>query len=167
MKNNNFVGMNDSGKRTKLKYVLKSRTDGYLTDVELETVINSVKLSRQYAIKLYFDANEFEKQLTLPKMCTGEVILGLAILGTKGEQGKLLDKTQPAVVLRFVRKSSLEHQILIFIPEGRKKMEQKSEQAMVLCNGECVGEKIICDHIIYTEKMLYCDLQYQEDKNGK
>ena len=55
MMNTDFTSYSERKKRSKLKTVLKSKTHNYLTGKELETVMEAVKVSKQYAIKLYFD----------------------------------------------------------------------------------------------------------------
>lgn len=164
MTNNNFTNLDEEEKKKKLKNVLKSRTRGYLTESELETVMQSVKVNRQYAIKLFFKAEEFRRTLTLPKMCGGEIILGSARLGLRGKIGALQDETQPVVAIVRIRTKTLENQIRIFIPENRtKKSGSDAVLPMVLCDGQCMAEKKICEHIKYGRKVLYCDLVAEKE----
>ncbi len=158
MENNTFTILDSEGKRKKLKNVLKSRTQGYLTEAELDRVMQSVKINRQYVIRLFFKPAEFRKTLTLPKMSKGEVVFGCARLGLKGRVGVLENDAYPVAIITMIRTRRLENQICIYIPENRVKKNKSKEQATVLCDGECVKEKWICEHIQYGKKNLYCDL---------
>ncbi len=158
MENNNFTILDREDKKKKLKNVLKSRTQGYLTDAELDRVMQSVKINRQYVIRLFFKAAEFRKTLTLPKMSKGEVVFGYARLGLKGKVGVLEDDAYPVVTIVMIRTKRLENRICIYIPENRVKKNKMKDQVAVFCDGECVKEKWICEHIQYNKKNLQCDL---------
>ncbi len=159
MENNVFKILNGEEKRKKLKNVLKGRTQGYLTEAELEKIMQSVKISRQYVIRLFFNAKEFQKALTLPKMSKGEVVFGCARLGLKGKIGVLEDEEYPVAIIAMIRGKRLENQIGIYIPVSRvRKIKAEQNEPMVLCDGQCVANKRICEHIQYGKKNLYCDL---------
>ncbi len=159
MENNTFTILNSEEKKKKLKNVLKSRTQGYLTEAELDRVMQSVKINRQYVIRLFFKPTEFRKALTLPKMSKGEVIFGCARLGLKGKVGVLEDEDYPVAIITMIRAKRLENQICIYIPAGRvRKVKFEQNEPMVLCDGQCVANKRICEHIQYNKKNLSCDL---------
>lgn len=163
MKNNEFTNLEEKKKKAKLKNVLKKRIGEYLTNPELEKVMDAVKFNRQYVIKLFFKKEDCEKMLTLPKMCGGELVLGSATLGVNGKAGELFNSNEPVVAIVWIRAKAVKNQIRVFIPESRKKAKYKSPSVLLLCDGECVAEKFICEHIVYGEEELYCDLL---GKNG-
>lgn len=159
MMNTDFTSYSERKKRSKLKTVLKSKTRNYLTGKEVEAVVNAVKVSRQYAIKLFFDTTDFNKAIKSPKVCGGEYILGLSQRG-----GKALDEIccgeMPAVAIVRSRCGMIENQLLIFVPYNRqRRVSKKQEAAMVLCVQDCVREKYICEHIVYGKECLYCGLE--------
>ena len=157
MMNTNFTAYSERKKRSKLKTVLKSKTRNYLTGKELETVVEAVKLTRQYAIKLYFDVIDFNKAIKSPKVCGGEFILGKLQGETLNE---IKDVEKPAVAIVRSRNGFIENQLLIFVPKQRQhRIAKKQEKSMVLCVQDCIREKYICEHIVYGEKSLYCGLE--------
>ena len=159
--NTNFTTYSESKKRSKLKTVLKSKTRNYLTGKELETVVEAVKLTRQYAIKLYFDVIDFNKAIKSPKVCGGEFILGKLQGGTLNE---IKDVEIPAVAIVRSRNGFIENQLLIFVPKQRQhRIAKKQEKSMVLCVQDCIREKYICEHIVYGEKSLYCGLEHPKE----
>ena len=161
MMNTNFTAYSESKKRSKLKTVLKSKTRNYLTGKELETVVEAVKLTRQYAIKLYFNVIDFNKAIKSPKVCGGEFILGKLQGETLNE---IKDVEKPAVAIVRSRNGFIENQLLIFVPKQRQhRIAKKQEKSMVLCVQDCIREKYICEHIVYGEKSLYCGLEHPKE----
>ena len=161
MMNTNFTAYSERKKRSKLKTVLKSKTRNYLTGKELETVVEAVKLTRQYAIKLYFDVIDFNKAIKSPKVCGGEFILGKLQGETLNE---IKDVEKPAVAIVRSRNGFIENQLLIFVPKQRQhRIAKKQEKSMVLCVQDCIREKYICEHIVYGEKSLYCGLEHPKE----
>lgn len=159
--NTNFTAYSERKKRSKLKTVLKSKTRNYLTGKELETVVEAVKLTRQYAIKLYFDVIDFNKAIKSPKVCGGEFILGKLQGETLNE---IKDVEKPAVAIVRSRNGFIENQLLIFVPKQRQhRIAKKQEKSMVLCVQDCIREKYICEHIVYGEKSLYCGLEHPKE----
>ena len=162
MKNNDFTELEERKRKAKLKGILKKRLGAYLSNVELETVLNAVKLSRQYAIKLFFKKEDFLQTLTLPKTCKGEIILGSADFGVDGKVGFLKNDLEPVVAIVWIRSKTVKNQIRVFIPENRRKARYKTPSVSILCDGECVAEKRICEHIVYGEQELYCELMKEQ-----
>ena len=161
MMNTNFTAYSERKKRSKLKTVLKSKTRNYLTGKELETVVEAVKLTRQYAIKLYFDVIDFNKAIKSPKVCGGEFVLGKLQGETLNE---IKDVEKPAVAIVRSRNGFIENQLLIFVPKQRQhRIAKKQEKSMVLCVQDCIREKYICEHIVYGEKSLYCGLEHPKE----
>ena len=159
--NTNFTAYSERKKRSKLKTVLKSKTRNYLTGKELETVVEAVKLTRQYAIKLYFDVIDFNKAIKSPKVCGGEFVLGKLQGETLNE---IKDVEKPAVAIVRSRNGFIENQLLIFVPKQRQhRIAKKQEKSMVLCVQDCIREKYICEHIVYGEKSLYCGLEHPKE----
>lgn len=163
--NTDFTSYSERKKRSKLKTVLKSKTRNFLTGKELETVMDAVKVSRQYAIKLYFDAMDFNKAIKSPKVCGGEFILG-ETQGGGALLNEIKDVEIPAVAIVRSRNGFIENQLLIFVPKRRqRRIAKKQEKSMVLCVQDCVREKYICEHIVYGEKSLYCGLEHPKEVN--
>ena len=158
MNNENFGGLSEKQRRNKLKFILKEKTQGRLNDAELSSIIDGVKLKRQYIIKLYFDVSSFEKILVQPKMGENKTVLGSVVLGGEKQTGKLKDATKVAAVITRKPYAVSENTIHIYIPPGRKtKAKNSKQQPMVLCDQKCVDEKFICEHIEYRKDILFCD----------
>ena len=163
--NTDFTSYSERKKHSKLKTVLKSKTHNYLTGKELETVMEAVKVSKQYAIKLYFDVMDFNKAITSPKVCAGEFILGKTQREGK-PLNEVIDDETPAVAIVRSRNGVIENQLLIFVPKQRqRRIAKKQEKSMVLCVQDCVREKHICEHIVYGEQSLYCGLEHPKGVN--
>lgn len=158
MNNENFGGLSEKQRRNKLKFILKEKTQGRLNDVELSSIIDGVKLKRQYIIKLYVDVGSFEKILIQPKMGENKTVLGSVVLGSEKQTGKLKDTTKVAAVITRKPYAVSENAIHIYIPPGRKtKAKNSKQQPMVLCDQKCVDEKFICEHIEYRKDILFCE----------
>lgn len=68
MTNNHFECYPLEKKKAKLKNVLKAKTREYLTEDELNAIIDAVKVKRQYQVKMYFDKESFKNTLIYPKL---------------------------------------------------------------------------------------------------
>ena len=166
MNNENFGGLSEKQRRNKLKFILKEKTQSRLNDAELSSIIDGVKLKRQYIIKLYFDLASFEAILVKPKMGDIKAVLGSVVLANEVQTGKLKDSTKVAAVITRQPYVESENTIHIYIPPSRKTKAKKSKQTlMVLCDQKCVDEKFICEHIEYRKDMLFCD--FNPPKEGE
>ena len=158
MKNENFGSLSEKQRRNKLKFILKEKTQGCLNEAELSSIIDGVKLKRQYIIKLYFEVTSFERILIKPKMGESKIVLGSVVQGDENQSGKLTDCGSVAAVITRKTYVESENTIHIYIPPGRKTKAKKSkQQPMVLCDQKCVDEKFICEHIEYRKDILFCD----------
>ena len=158
MTNNHFECYPLEKKKAKLKNVLKAKTREYLTEDELNAVIDAVKVKRQYQVKMYFDKESFKNTLIYPKLGKAEVVLGNAVIGDKIGDGRLVDEKQPTVVIVRRSNCSPENQIHIFVPKQRMVKELEDETApMILCDRECVDEKFICSHIECEKNFVFCE----------
>ncbi len=159
MQNERFVNLTEKQKRQKLKFILKEKTQGYLTEPELNEIIEKVKLGRQYGIKLYFEADDFENALILPKTTIVEVVLGTITLDEKTGVRRLVNKEKvSAVIVRC--------EMYVYIPKNRRPKGKKDKKtAMVLCGQNCVDEKYICQHVEYGENVLFCS--FNPPKEGR
>ena len=99
MNNENFGSLSEKQRRNKLKFILKEKTQGCLNEAELSSIIDGVKLKRQYIIKLYFDLASFEAILVKPKMGDIKAVLGSVVLANEVQTGKLKDSTKVAAVI--------------------------------------------------------------------
>ena len=157
MENDKFKNLSERQKRQKLKFILKAATQGYLSDAELSEIVEKVKMNRQYGIKLYFEASEFESALRLTKACIREVVLGEIIFDEITGTGWLKKKENPsAVIIRNAYEGS-ECDLCIYIPKDRRQKGKKQKDTpRVLCQQNCVDGKHICHHIEYRENSLIC-----------
>ena len=158
MTNTNFGYYPEEKKKAKLRNVLKSKTRDYLTEEELDVVLNAVKVKRQYQVRLHFDAESFKNTLVYPKLGKAEVVLGKAYIGSNLGSGGLEDEKQPSVVIVRKRNCSPENQIHIFVPKQRTQERTEGETApMILCDRECVDDKFICSHIECDKNYVFCE----------
>ena len=157
MENDKFKNLSEKQKRQKLKFILKGVTQGYLNDSELSEIISRIKVNRQYGIKLYFEANEFENALISSKSITDEVVLGTIVLDEIMGKKRIQDKgTATAVIIRSSYEG-VEYNLHIYIPKDRRpKGKKKKDVPNVLCQQNCVDEKTICHHIEYEDDTLFC-----------
>lgn len=64
MKKNQFKVLSDRERKAKLLAALVKKTNGTLSKVELEEVVNSVDIDTQYTIKVFDDAKKFASAIT-------------------------------------------------------------------------------------------------------
>lgn len=148
MKNKIFKNLSMEKKQDILMHILRSKTNGLLKVTE-EAVLLSVGLKRkQFQIRTFNDIGSFAKVLDSTKNLNMETIYGeMAMKGINN--GNALIDTGIAVMVNAVEDTARAvDQLLIYIPETRK------------CKGNCVREKIICEHIeSYGADALCCGLQ--------
>ncbi len=160
MKNEDFGKLADEKKRKKLKFILKEKTKNCLTDAELTSIIDNVKLKCQYIIQMHFNVESFEKILVKPKMGNVKIVLGTVVFADGGSSGTLKDKTKVAAIIIKKSYTDADGIIHIYVPPGsRAKRSQSMQEPMVLCDQNCVDELSICPHIEYRPDILFCELQ--------
>ena len=160
MNKEDFNKLADEKKRRKLKFILKEKTHDCLTEEEMQTIINSLKLKCQYLIQMHFSAESFEKILVKPKMGDVKIILGAVILAENGLPGALQDKNRVAAIMIKKPYTDTDSVIHIYVPPSRKAKGKKSmQEPMVLCDQKCADELFICHHIEYRPDILFCELQ--------
>ena len=141
-----------------VKTIDKSVLKGRLDETELSSIIDGVKLKRQYIIKLYYDVTSFEKILIKPKIGEIKIVLGSVVQGNENQPGNLADGTNVAAVITRKAYGESENTIHIYIPPDRKtKTKNIKQQPMVLCDQKCVDEKFVCQHIEYRKDILFCE----------
>lgn len=133
MKNKEFGKQPQREKTAKFKAVLRNRTNGAMSNNDLESIIRSVSPDRQYAIYVHSDSDSFCQAITLSHSddgCDqGKKILGNFTFGNRYEYGcdspaqyQECDRTAAAVIIRGASERTT-HEIHIFVPdniEGRR-----------------------------------------------
>lgn len=120
MTNEVFLLLSEDERQAKLRAVLMSRTEGGLTNEELEDILRAAIPKRQYGVKVYQDAKAFCHDLALPDGCRGRTILGQVMAGSGQKPGMLFCETRAAAVLiKNQAEESESYQIYIFIPPER------------------------------------------------
>jgi len=127
MTNKEFLSYPERKRRIKLKNVLKSKTCYLLNDDELETILNTIEVKKQYRVKLYFTTAEFRKILVCPRSGDIKVVLGCVCVG-RFFAGKVKDDTMPAVIIVNDSNKHSENQLHIYIPKQRVKEKTKEER---------------------------------------
>ncbi len=148
MKNKIFKNLSMEKKQKILMQILRSKTSGLLKVTE-EAVLLSAGLKRkQFQIRSFNDISSFVKALNSTKNLNMETIYG-EIAIREINSGNALINTGIAVMINAADdKARAVDQLLIYIPETRK------------CKGNCVREKIICEHVeSYGADALCCGLQ--------
>lgn len=83
MTNETFSILTEEDKNTKLRTVLKNKTENSLTDEELSAILCGISLSRQYSVHVFENPNEFRTRLVLAEgIC--KTVLGGIIAGMPG-----------------------------------------------------------------------------------
>lgn len=148
MKNKIFKNLSMEKKQKILMHILRGKTNGLLKVTE-EAVLLSAGLKRkQFQIRTFNDISSFAKALDSTKNLNTEMIYGEMAM-KEINNGNALINTGIAVMVNAAEdKARAVDQLLIYIPETRK------------CKGNCVREKIICEHVeSYGADALCCGLQ--------
>ena len=120
MVNEEFMLLSEEEKQMKFRCALKSKTAGHLLDSELEDIVLSAPLKKQYAIRVYYDANEFKDVLVLPHGVHGRTVLGQVLAGTQDQPGDIYcTERAAAVITKELTNPDGISQIHIFIPPER------------------------------------------------
>lgn len=148
MKNKIFKNLSMEKKQKILMHILRSKTNGLLKVTE-EAVLLSVGLKRkQFRIRTFNDISSFAKVLDSTKNLNMETIYGEIAMKEINNGNALIDTGIAVMVNAAEDKARAVDQLLIYIPETRK------------CKGNCVREKIICEHVeSYGADALCCGLQ--------
>lgn len=148
MKNKIFKNLSMEKKQKILMHILRSKTNGLLKVTE-EAVLLSVGLKRkQFQIRTFNDISSFVKVLDSTKNLNTETIYGEIAMKEINNGNALIDTGIAVMVNAAEDKVRAVDQLLIYIPETRK------------CKGNCVREKIICEHVeSYGADALCCGLQ--------
>lgn len=120
MVNEEFMHLSDAEKQLKFKCALRSKTDGRLFDSELDDIILSAPIKRQYEIRVYYSASNFRSILALPDGVRGRTVLGQVIAGSVEHSGDLYcTERAAAIITKELANPEGVNQIHIFIPPER------------------------------------------------
>ncbi len=144
MKNKIFRNLSIEKRQKILMHTLRNKTRGMLTETEEAALLSVASKKNQLKICVFNDINLFKKSLNI--FGIDEFIYG---------ENSIINFKQNALIdtgIAVIKSVSIEpNSLLIYIPETRR------------CNGNCVREKIICEHTeSYKEDMLCCGLQRVE-----
>lgn len=81
MTNETFTLISPRERNAKFRTVLKQRTDNRLTEDEVNTIVHSLSLSRQYSVRVYESADEFRASLVLADASKCRTVLGSVLAG--------------------------------------------------------------------------------------
>ena len=128
MKNKDFNRQSEKERTAKLMSVIRARTNGALSNDDVQNLIENVSSERQYAITIHTDSDSFKQALVLAhsnegcdhgKVAFGDVTLGNRY-GHGNEQSVIhhaRNKTAAAVITRDTQARTT-YEIRIFIPEN-------------------------------------------------
>ncbi len=147
MKNKIFKNLSTEKKQDILMHILRSKTNGLLKVTEEVALLSASLKRKQFQIRTFNDINLFAKVLDSTKNLNIEVIYGEMAM-KEINNGNALIETGIAAITSAADDARAVDQLLIYIPETRK------------CKGNCVREKIICEHVeSYGADALCCGLQ--------
>ncbi len=147
MKNKIFKNLSTEKKQDILMHILRSKTNGLLKVTEEVALLSASLKRKQFQIRTFNDINSFAKVLDSTKNLDIEVIYGEMAM-KEINNGNALIETGIAAITSAADDARAVDQLLIYIPETRK------------CKGNCVREKIICEHVeSYGADALCCGLQ--------
>ena len=148
MKNKIFKNLSMEKKQDILMHILRSKTNGLLKVTEEVALLSAGLKRKQFQIRTFNDISSFAKALNSTKNLSIEMIYGEVAM-KEINNGNALIETGIAVMVNAAEdKARAVDQLLIYIPETRK------------CKGNCVREKIICEHVeSYGVDALCCGLQ--------
>lgn len=120
MVNEEFMHLSDAEKQAKFRCALRGKTENRLLDYELEDIILSAPIKRQYEIRVYYSAGDFKSVLALPDGVRGRTVLGQVIAGSTEHPGDLYcTERAAAVITKETANPDGINQIHIFIPPER------------------------------------------------
>lgn len=120
MVNEDFMQLSDVERKAKFRSALRSKTRDRLLTAELEDIILSASLKRQYEICVYYSTEEFQSVLALPHGVRGRTVLGQVLAGTPEQPGNLYSAERAAAIItRETANPDGMNRIHIFIPPDR------------------------------------------------
>ncbi len=148
MKNKIFKNLSMEKKQDILMHILRSKTNGLLKVTEEVALLSAGLKRRQFQIRTFNDISSFAKALDSFKNLNIETIYGEIAMNEINKSNALIETGIAAIVSGAADNAKSVDQLLIYIPETRK------------CKGNCVREKIICEHVeTYGADVLCCGLQ--------
>lgn len=114
MTNETFTVLTEEDKNTKLKVVIRNRTENRLTDSELSAILRGISLNRQYTVRVSTNPDEFRTRLVLAD-ASSRTVLGGIIAGMPGTTEYFFRDNG---VCAYISKSDVEN-INIYIPKER------------------------------------------------
>lgn len=84
MVNESFSVLSEHERSSKLRTVLKNRSEGRISESEIRAVMDVISLKKQYAIRIYVEPDEFRKSLVLADPSRSKTVFGSAIAGVPG-----------------------------------------------------------------------------------
>lgn len=148
MKNEIFKNLSMEKKQGILMHILRSKTNGLLKVTEEVALLSAGLKRKQFQIRTFNDISFFAKALDSSKNLSIETIYGEMAMKEINKSNALIETGIAVIVSEAADNAKAIDQLLIYIPETRK------------CKGNCVREKIICEHIeSYGADALCCGLQ--------
>ena len=99
MTNGTFKFLTEGEKQTKFRAILNTKTCGCLTEEELQTILESISLNRQYCISVCHDSTKFSSLLILTDDQLGYTIVGKALLGITDHPCGLVNVDEAAAIM--------------------------------------------------------------------
>ena len=116
MTNETFLLMSDEEKSRKFKTALKNRTNNQLTDEEINIIMFSIPLKKQYVIRVYNDPIEFQSNLMLSESYGSKTLLGSMVAGANEEIRSLFSDSKTAAIITKKNSAQEIYCIHIYIP---------------------------------------------------
>lgn len=115
MVNESFSVLSEHERSSKLRTVLKNRSEGRISESEIRAVMDVISLKKQYAIRIYIEPDEFRKNLVLADPSRSKTVFGSAIVGVPGLSERFFSGTHAAA---YITKNNVDI-IHIYIPQQR------------------------------------------------
>lgn len=115
MVNESFSVLSEHERSSKLRMVLKNRSEGRINESEIRAVMDVISLKKQYAIRIYIEPDEFRKSLVLADPSRSKTVFGSAIAGVPGLSERFFPGTHAAA---YITKNNVDI-IHIYIPQQR------------------------------------------------
>lgn len=148
MKNKTFKNLSMEKKQDILMHILRSKTNGLLKVTEEVALLSAGMRRKQFQIRTFNDITSFAKALNSNQNLSIETIYGEMAMKEINKSRALIETGIAAMASVATNDAKAMDQLLIYIPETRK------------CKGNCVREKVICEHIeTYSADTLCCGLQ--------
>ncbi len=128
MTNQRFLLLTEQERNAKFKAALNSKSEGSLTEDEIQEILHALPADKQFEILIYYKPDEFCLGVIRIKGARKRLILGTDFQGFRNQAGKLVcDMQSGAVAIMVRKKTSLEEysQLHIFVPPERCRKEQE------------------------------------------